>query len=358
MVNEMDYGYANARIKAMKSRLLQQNVLESLINKPDLPSLITELEKTPYKTELEKASIQYSDITMVEVALRRDMVLAFRKILGFMKGDEEEETEKSRLPLILHRWDIHNIKTILRGRKISAPSEEILSCLIPAGELDEAALIELTRQPDVKAVIDLLATWGIEYAKPLTRNFKKYSEQRDMAILEYALDKFYLENTLTTVKRGETDDDRIIKDFIITEIDVTNIKTVLKMIRDRMDVGEAEKFLITGSVGIGIEKLLTMVRTGTIEGAIKLLNGTPYSFLAQTPEKSLSSGSISESEKELDRYLVKKGVRHFLGDPLSISIGLAYVWAKVNEVTNIRIIARGKTADIPEKDLREALIHV
>ncbi|MDD1673696.1 MAG: V-type ATPase subunit [Methanomicrobiales archaeon] len=354
----MDYGYANARIKAMKSRLLQPPVLETLINKPDLSSVITELEKTPYRIELEKASVQYSDIVLVEVALRKDMISAFRKILGFMKGDEEEEAERSRLPLILHRWDIHNIKTILRGKKISVSSEEILSCVIPAGDLDEAALIELARQPDVKAVIDLLATWGIEYAKPLTRNFKKYSEQRDMAILEYALDKFYLENTLATVKRGGTDDDRIIKNFILAEIDVTNIKTVLKMIRDKMDVGEAEKFLIKGSIGLGIDKLLLMVRSGSIEGAAKYLAGTPYNFLNQIPEKSISGESISEFEKELDRYLVKKGIRHFLGDPLSISIGLAYVWAKVNEVTNIRIIARGKTADIPDKDLREALINV
>jgi V/A-type H+-transporting ATPase subunit C len=354
----MDYGYANARIKAMKSRLLQPEVLETLINKPDLPSIITELEKTSYKLELEKASVQYSDIVLVEEALRKDMISAFRKILGFMKGDEDEEAERSRLPLILHRWDIHNIKTILRGKKISVPSDEILSCLIPAGDLDEAALIELTKQPDVKAVIDLLATWGIEYAKPLTRHFKQYSEQRDMAILEYALDKFYLENTLETVKRGGTDDDRIIKDFILTEIDVTNIKTVLKMIRDKMDVEEAKKFLIKGSIGLGMDKLSLMIRSGSIEGAIKHLGGTPYNFLTRIPEKSINTELISEFEKELDRYLITKGVRHFLGDPLSISIGLAYVWAKVNEVTNIRVIARGKTADIPEKDLREALIHV
>ncbi len=40
------------------------------------------------------------------------------------------------------------------------------------GELDDTTMVELIKQPDVKAVIDLLATWGISYAKPLTRSFK------------------------------------------------------------------------------------------------------------------------------------------------------------------------------------------
>jgi V/A-type H+-transporting ATPase subunit C len=45
----MDYGYVNARIRGMKSRLLDRHTLEDLIFQPDLDSLISDLEKTPYK---------------------------------------------------------------------------------------------------------------------------------------------------------------------------------------------------------------------------------------------------------------------------------------------------------------------
>jgi V/A-type H+-transporting ATPase subunit C len=67
---------------------------------------------------------------------------------------------------------------------------------------------------------------------------------------------------------------------------------------------------------------------------------------------------ISVIEKELDKLLIRKGVSHFFKDPLSIALAVGYLWAKYNEVTNIRIIARCKTADISERVLREELLYV
>jgi V/A-type H+-transporting ATPase subunit C len=353
MVVRVEYDYVNARIKGMKSRLLAPPLFETLILKPDVESIIAELENTPYKPEIEKATVQYSGIKCIEVALRKDFANTFRKILGFMKGGESE----TYINILLSRWDIQNIKTILRGKNIHMTSAEIVECLVPAGQLDDTTLIELIKQPDVKAVIDLLATWGIEYAKPLTRNFKEYSEKRDLTVLEYAIDKFYYENALE--KLGEDSyDDRIILDMITTEIDVTNIKNVLKMIRDKIEIEEAETFLIKGGITLDIEKLLSMLRSGTLEGAIKVLDATPYKFLSELPPDAFKTEKISVFEKELEKYLIKRGISRFLGDPLSIAIAVGYVWAKYNEITNIRIIARCKTADITEKEIREELIYV
>jgi V/A-type H+-transporting ATPase subunit C len=353
MVVRVEYDYINARIKGMKSRLLDPPVFESLILKPDVESIIAELVNTPYKEEIEKATVQYSGIMCIEVALRKDFTNAFRKILRYMKGGESEMYIK----ILLSRWDVQNIKTILRGKNIHVTSAEILECLVPAGELDETTLVELIKQPDVKAVIDLLATWGIDYAKPLTRNFKEYSEKRDLSILEYAIDRFYFENALKAVK-GEKYDDAVIRDMIMAEIDVTNIKSVLRIIRDKIDIEDAQRFLIKGGIMLDTEKLLTMMRSGTLEGAIKHLETTPYNFLSKVPEEILRAEKISVFEKELEKYLIKRGISRFLGDPLSIAIAIGYVWAKYNEITNIRIIARCKTADVPEKDIRGELVYV
>lgn len=350
----VEYAYVNARIRAMKSRLLDRSFLEHLINKPDIDSITADLEKTSYREELERAGVQFSGITRIEVALRRDLIRAYRAILGYIRGGETENL----LTLILQRWDVQNIKTILRGKKIQAPATEIFDCLIPAGELGESALTELVKQPDVKAVIDLLATWGVSYARPLTRNFKEFSETRDMLVLEYAIDTFYFENALSTLKSRDTEDNRIIRDMLITEIDVNNLRTVLRVIRDRMDRDEAKRFFMKGSPELDIETLYSMLKAGTIEGALKHLDQTSYRFLSQIPQEYVAAEKISAFEKELDKHLVKKGISQFLGDPLSIAIPLGYIWAKYAEVTNIRIIARCKLAAVPEKELREALIDV
>ncbi len=331
----MEYAYVNARIRAMKSRLLDPSLLEQLINKPDLDSLITELEKTTYREELEKAGVLYSGITRIEVAIRKDLVKTFRTILNLIKGGDTE----TFLTIILHRWDVQNIKTILRGKKIQENPSEILECLVPAGELDEAALTELVKQPDVKAVIDLLATWGMVYARPLTLHFKEFADTGDMLVLEYALDTFYFEDAISKLKAGESDDARILKDIIITEIDINNIKTVLRVIRDRIDLEEAKRYFMKGSPEIGTEKLLSMMKAGTVEGALKQLEQTPYQFLTKIPPEYIVAEKISAFEKELERYHIKKAESLFLGDPLSIAIPIAYIWAKYTEVTPLRDFA-------------------
>ena len=350
----MEYAYINARIRAMKSRLLDTSFLEQLINKPDLDSLIAELEKTTYREELEKAGVLFSGITRIEVAIRKDLVKTFRTILKFISGEEAERF----LTIILHRWDVQNIKTIIRGKKIQESPSEILECLIPAGELDEAALTELVKQPDVKAVIDLLATWRISFARPLTLSFKEFSDTGDMQILEYALDTFYLEDALSVIMADESADALILKDLIVTEIDINNIKTVLRVIRDRIDYEEARRYFMKGSNEFDTKKLLSMMKAGTIEGALKQLEQTRYQFITKIDPLYIAAEKISAFEKELERYLVKKAVTLFLGDPLSIAIPIAYIWAKYNEVTNIRVITRCKVTEISEKDLREALISV
>ncbi|MCE5297728.1 MAG: ATP synthase A1 subunit C [Methanoregulaceae archaeon] len=350
----MEYAYVNARIRAMKSRLLDPSLLEQLINKPDIDSLITELEKTAYREELEKAGVLYSGINRIEVAIRKDLVKRFRSILTLIKGGDTE----AFLAIILSRWDVQNIKTILRGKKIQENPSEILECMIPAGELDEAALTELVKQPDVKAVIDLLATWGMVYARPLILNFKEFTDTGDMLVLEYALDTFYYEDAISKVKTSESDDARVLKNILITEIDINNIKTVLRAIRDRIDPDEVKRYFVKGSPEFDANKLLTMMKTGTIEGALKYLEQTPYQFITKIPPEYIAAEKISAFEKELERYLVKKAISQFLGDPLSIAIPIAYIWAKYTEVTNIRVIARCKVTEVPEKDLREALISV
>ena len=343
----------NARIRGMKGRLLDRDALERLIVKTDVEGVMTELQRTAYQEAIEKASVRFSGMACIETAVRNDFTQAFRKVLGYVRGEDAEKY----IRILLGRWDLQNIKTILRGKNIHVPASEIMECLVPAGELDEITLGELVKQPDVKSVIDLLATWQIVYAQPLTQNFKAYLERRDLTVLEYAIDRFSFDYALATLK-GNSYDDQILRQMIMTEIDVTNVKTVLKLIRDRTTVEDAGQFLLEGGSSLGLEKLESLLRAGSIEAAVKQLRATPYEFRGMIPADVFIQEKISVIEKELDKLLIRKGVSHFFKDPLSIALAVGYLWAKYNEVTNIRIIARCKTADISERVLREELLYV
>jgi V/A-type H+-transporting ATPase subunit C len=350
----LDYGYINARIRGMKSRLLTPRALDDLILKPDLDSLIADLENSPYRDDILEAKIHFSGVLCIEYALRQNFIRTFRKIQNFTKTEVEAE---QYIRIFLHRWDVQNIKTILRGKNIHATPDEILSCLVPAGELDEATFRELLRQPDVRAVIDLLATWRIRYAKPLTEAFPEYAKTKDLAILECALDRFYYSDALADVK-DPSYNNKLIRDLLALEIDVVNLRTVLRMVRDHVTPEDAARYLIGGGREFNEKKLRSLLSLPTIEDVVKALVGTRYRFLADVPESVMRTQKISVIEKELERFLIKKGVGAFLLDPLSVGSVIGYFWAKYNEITNIRIISRCKTADFPVENLKEELVYV
>jgi V/A-type H+-transporting ATPase subunit C len=349
----VEIGYVNARVRGMKRDLFDSGSYDRLLHKPDIDGVIAELELTPYREEIERASVKSSGIRCVEDALRMNLARKYRVIHRIVKGERFEK----HVSVYLNRWDIQNIKTVLRGKSIHVTTEEILGCVVPAGELDEATLVELAKQDDIRSVIDLLATWDVEYARPLTRSYEKYSKKRDLAVLEYSLDKFYFKRALGLFTR-KNQEDATVRDLIATEIDCVNIKSVLRLIREGVDPEEGRGVLIEGGTFFDTEKLISMIESKSVEDAVAALTGTPYAFLQELPRETTTPVTISAYENELDRFLIRKGIAALRSDPLSIAVVIGYLWAKNNEITNIRIIARGKAAFIPDEELQEKLLYV
>ncbi|MBN1193938.1 MAG: V-type ATPase subunit [Methanomicrobiaceae archaeon] len=337
----------------MNSRLLAREELDRLMHKPDIDGVISELERSPYRPEIEKASVRYSGIHCIENALRADLARTSQKILRMVRDEPFEKYVR----ISLNKWDIQNIKTVMRGKNIHVPVEEILECVVPAGELDEATFVELAKKPDVRSVIDLLATWEVEYAMPLTQNYDKFKKKRDLAVLEYALDKFHYRRVLAILK-GRSYDEALVRDLVKTEIDITNIKSMLRMIRDGVSPEDGKNILIEGGNSFTAAMLLDLIGKRSFRDALSALATTPYSGIADLSGARADGGNISVLEKELDRFLIRKGIAVFRTDPLSIAVVIGYLWAKNNEITNIRIISRCINAFVPDEEIREELLYV
>ena len=123
-------------------------------------------------------------------------------------------------------------------------------------------------------------------------------------------------------------------------------------------VKNARKFLIEGGRELPPDILNQFITLHSIEEVIKKLEHTSYRFLADVPESAIKTQKISVMEKALEKFLIRKGVSAFLGDPLSVASVIGYFWAKYNEITNIRIISRCKTVDFPDEQLKEELVYV
>ena len=137
---ETDPGYAIARLRGMRSHLLRRSFYERLMEAPDITTMIKELMDTPYAPFIEKHVVEGMTSASVDEALKDGMVAAYRKVLSFL--DKESQT---LLRTLLGRWDVFNVKTILRGAHSHVAAEDVVDSLLPVGYLGTSELEALAK---------------------------------------------------------------------------------------------------------------------------------------------------------------------------------------------------------------------
>lgn len=180
-----DYGYINARIRAMKSFLLKEE---------DYHSALRQRTRGEYISFLSSLPAYANDGGDLKLNICR----IFRKIIKFSSG------EPNRLiHFILTPWDIYNLKTIVRGILNLRDRERIIQALIPAGKWDLVFLNSLVDSRDLKELADKL---HIEMDRPL--------------------EEIYFRMVIESLT-GDDYNSKVVLDYISMQIDFLNIRLAI-----------------------------------------------------------------------------------------------------------------------------------
>ncbi len=351
-----DYGYINARIRAMKSRLLDRPFFEKLMGEENLRSIIALLQETEYGRDVEEArTLVASEIAAIEEGIRRHLTQTYSGIFGMVGG-----APKRLLGILLGRWDVYNIKTVLRGKFSGVSQEEVLRSLVPVCKLKEPLLKELMKQPDIKAVIDLLVTWNSEYYPPLQAKLSDLSATQSLTNMEVALDKFYFERSLLALKREEDDENsQIVRGFLRIEIDILNILMAMKIAENRIPPAERGDLFIREGLEIKGEDFLSAASGKDMNEVLGRFADTSYGELLNPSSQRLSRrGGLPAVERLMEQTMIQRGAAMFAKNPLSIASVVGYLWLKFSEAVNLRMICRGRAGNLPLSAIQEELILV
>lgn len=347
----IEYGYATARIRAFKSRLLDRAFFERLIAMKNLTEVIVALEQTIYKKDVHEAVLQAPGAEGVENGLRRNIISTFAVLREIVDGRVLELVD-----VLLGRWDVQNLKTILRGLHQAAGRDQIVSSLVPAGSINEAALEELAGQNDVRGCLNLMATWSMPSAKPLTEIYFRYAQDMNLQLLEFTLDSFYFEQSLKRLKRRSLDAG-LVREVIRREIDLVNIMTLLRLAREQASTERKIEFFLAGGKQVERSLYAELAAGQDIDDIVAGLAETIFAKPLQRGwEGFLASGRFSLIERSMEAHLIEANISLFRADPLSVAVIIAYIWAKLNEVVNLRIVVRGQAVGMPEEKIRQALV--
>ncbi|MEW6686572.1 MAG: V-type ATPase subunit [Candidatus Edwardsbacteria bacterium] len=337
-----DYGYINARVKGIHSRLIPENRYLELLALPSLSSFAEALSGLGYGKEYQEALSRHTGLKAIEEALARNLQSTTRKILKMTEGKP-----KTLISIFLKQWDLYNLKTIVRGKHKQRPEEEILAQLLPAGELGELFLSELLRQPNLNAIADTLASWGHPFALPLTQQVENYEKSKDLSRLEFNLDHYYFQWGVEK-SRGWSYSEREVRKLIQKEIDILNFKTALKLREEDLEFTQKVQYFLSGGREIPYAVFISLLDVRTLTKARYQLQGTFFS-------QFLKRSSTSELDEKISLLFNHFLCQLYRGDPLSVDVVIGFLYQKYNEIINLRLIARGKAFNIPAEKIQEEL---
>ncbi|WP_255193534.1 V-type ATP synthase subunit C [Natronobeatus ordinarius] len=339
--------FVNARVRSRRASLFADEDYRKLIRMG--PSGIARfMEETEYEREINQLGTRFSGVDLIEYALNRNLAKHFHDLLDWSEGRLYDLIAR-----YLRKFDVWNVKTIIRGIYTETPAEDIQTDLIRAGELDDALLNRLVEADEIEDVVDMLE--GTIFHAPLEVAYEEYEQTGMLIPLENALDREFYENLLGDLGRPQEGPEALYVEFLEAEIDFRNARNALRLARSGADLDPAE-FYIEGGV-LFTEAELSRLVNDYDELVSHIADNRRYGNRLSTALTRLREAeSLIQFEHALDAALLEYADRLSSIYPVSVSAVLSYILAKEREVENIRAIARGREVGLTESEIEDELV--
>lgn len=339
-----NYPYVTARVRAKRAALLGADVYGRLLMM-EIPEIARFLGEREYKGEMLALGARYSGVDLIEMATSRNLAKTYNQIYDFCEGG---------LRLIvgryLDRYDLQNMKTIIRAKAYGASAEEVEEDLVPAGSFPVDFLQALIAAPTVDAAFELLE--GTIYARALVGLADRASDVKDWSAWEDRVSHLYYSELLQSVPPS-TEANRLMRQFLQREIDIVNLKTLLRVWAAKASFNR--EIFLEGGLEMTTEELKEMV---TLDKATLIGRLSAYSFYEQIgPDlERVETTGVGALLRKVEKVHLIEAARYSHLHPLSILPILDYIVRKDREVQNIRLIARGKESGLSNDLIKELLV--
>ncbi len=345
-----NYAYACTRARARKKKLISPNEYSRLASM-DLASMARYIGETNYRSEIEELSPKISGSELIETATYLNLASTYNQVTRFCQGEA-----RVILQHYLNELDLLNLKTVIRGKYHKASNEEIKMDIIPGGVYSGHLEPKWTAAGDVPELIESLT--DSPFHEALSKALDRDPELNSLIYLEDAIDRTHYDHLLESMS-GRGTGTSLFRDFIKREIDMRNILTLLRVRMDSDSENEwkPEDILIPGGHELTLEKLIPLYLLTSpkqLFGALEKFSF--YESIEPFVAEAIETRSPAKVIKAIESHH-RKGAGQFAKRyPLSILPIIHYLMLKRNEVTTLRLIARGKSMGLKPDIIRELIV--
>jgi len=336
------YSYINAKLRSLKSRLLQPSDYKNLIQCNGMNGFVECLKTTSYGKKMNGSIDSYEELIRVYYShLFHDYI----KMIANVSGGHKH--------LVYHlyqRYELENIKVVLRSICHGRPRESTSGLLFPINKYQSIPTDTLLDSKDIHDLIHRLkGTW---YFDPLNHSAYRFEQEGETFPLEAALDLRYYERLWEILSSLKQKDKRIAGSLIGAQLDALNI---LWMIRFKENYRFSPEEILNYSLTHG--RFITPKKRK--EMAFSIDKNEIVNHLDHTPYKKILKG-IQDAEfvyKILLQYIFSMAKKNWAGNPFQIGVILDYLIFKEMEVRNLITITEAKRIGFASEKLNQYLVN-
>jgi len=342
-----NYPYVTARVRAKKAQLLSPDTYPKLLAR-DVHEIARTLQEGGYGAEIDHFAGKASGALLIERATRLNLGRTYAQILDMCEGEL-----KVMVGLYLERYDVYNLKTILRGKFAGMTSENIITELVPTGSIPLARLEQLARQDTLLDVIQQLR--DTPYGRGIQTALGETAGQPPASLVEVenAIDRTFYEH-IAAGFRASDKSTRAFLAFLQREVDVQNLRTLLRL--KEAGIADYEPYFIDGGASLTREKAGRIMRATRDEFAAEIAKLKFGPRLEEGVRAYLDGSGLNPLITALDKALIESADDFGHVAPLSVLPVIDYILRKKVEVDNLRIIAHGKESGLPDEVIEGLLI--
>ena len=313
--------------------------MKKLADAEDVPAFLNQLKETSYG-EFE-----------VELGQKAAISLEKNFTKKFIERIEEiVRITPSRMGEFLRayfdfRFEVLNLKRILRGKFTESSVEEILESLIPIDPYmisDPEALVNMGSLEEVVKSLN-----GTVYESLLTK-LDLYAEYDALWPLELELNYIYARNILRLTEKLPAKDRHIVNSLVKYETDVENVLIAIKR-RGKEGVNLDEIFPVT--YGIDKNDLRKVIETESLSQAIDELE-EPYNEVLAP----IKTGDIALVRAMLRKGKYEAATAARAGDQFGFNVILAFLVYSEIEKDNLVGLSWGKAQGLSSEDLLKYIV--
>lgn len=341
-----NYAYTVARVKAKKSLLLGEEDYNKMLQM-SVPEISRYISESGYHKEMADLAGRMDGIDLVEYATYDNMAKVFSSILAASQGELRTMVEA-----YLEKWDIWNLKVILRGKSYGLNADKIREDLVIAGSLGAESLDKLIALESLEEVIVAYAKMEGMNVQELLETYKAASDT--LGPIEDYVDKYHYARLLASINPSSRPS-KMFQEYIRKEIDVRNLETIMKLKAEGI-YGEAVMlFIIPGGKQIDKRLATQLVNAETIASMASDLSQLEFYDVIKDLVES-DDVNLREISAKVKKYEIAQAKKFSHLYPLSVIPIIDYMIHKEIEGRNIRTISRGIESGLDKEIIKGLLV--